>query len=60
MNKLMSDYFWTKEQDSAYLKDFTDESVYLEMPLVIWYTVCSIWQVKVSLLQKWVIRLQLL
>ena len=34
MNKLMSDYFWTKEQDSAYLKDFTDESVYLEMPLV--------------------------
>lgn len=56
----MSDYFWTKEQDSAYLKDFTDESVYLEMPLVIWYTVCSIWQLKVSLLQKWVIRLQLL
>ncbi len=34
MNKLMPDYFWTKEHDTAYLKDFTDESVYLEMPLV--------------------------
>lgn len=34
MDEHISDHFWTKDEDTAYLKDFTDESVYLEMPLV--------------------------
>lgn len=34
MDELISDRFWTKDEDTAYLKDFADESVYLEMPLV--------------------------
>ena len=34
MNDYISDHFWTKDEDTAYLKDFADENVYLEMPLV--------------------------
>lgn len=34
MDELISDHLWTKDEDTAYLKDFADESVYLEMPLV--------------------------
>nr|DAY98601.1 MAG TPA: hypothetical protein [Caudoviricetes sp.] len=34
MDEHISDHFWTKDEDIAYLKNFTDENVYLEMPLV--------------------------
>lgn len=34
MDELISDHLWTKDEDTAYLKDFADESVYLEMPLI--------------------------
>lgn len=34
MDELISNHFWTRDEDIAYLKDFDDENVYLEMPLV--------------------------
>lgn len=34
MDELISDHLWTKDEGTAYLKDFEGESVYLEMPLV--------------------------
>lgn len=34
MDELISDHFWTKDEDIAYLKDFAVENVYLDMPLV--------------------------
>lgn len=34
MDELISDYLWTKDENTANLKDVIDKSVNLEMPLV--------------------------